>query len=185
MTSGHNSHFMDARSTMRMYKHCYTEAFAKRRAALGLGREAKGCLVFDGFAGNEAQCDGTHIDRSMWCEENNVTTICLAPHSSAETQPCDCVHAYFRALCDSYEEWCCGYDENPTKRRTLMEPRPSLARAFSFSLHLSSCLSPSYIYLPSTTSHQTRGIYIYIYRSVYMPIYVFVYNTNTYIFEYE
>ena len=61
-TSGKNTHFMDGPTTVAMWRDCYTSSFARRRKALGVGREARGCLVYDGFLGNQTVSKGVHLD---------------------------------------------------------------------------------------------------------------------------
>ena len=52
MTSGKHTHFMDAATTVDMWRQCFTAAFARRRHSLGLTLSARGGLLYDGFTGN-------------------------------------------------------------------------------------------------------------------------------------
>ena len=104
-----------------MWRECYTHAFANRRQRLNLSKDDIGVLLFDGFTGNTSAADGLDKDRSDWLREDNIRTCCLEAHASAEMQPCDCAHAYFRTLCDAYENYCCGFLDDPTARTTLAD----------------------------------------------------------------
>ena len=112
---------MDGESTLRMWQECYTHALSHRRHSLGLTREHKACLLYDGFGGNEAMAPGLTKRRDMWLSENNCTTAMLQARSSASSQPCDASHAYWRRLTDHYEDLVFGFDQDPCKRATIQD----------------------------------------------------------------
>ena len=120
MTSGRGTHFMGGRSTVDRWSKALTPALSQRRKKLGLSREnAKGCLLYDGFTGNEAGDPGLIVERNLWLEQNNMTTAQLIAHSTAEAQPCDAGNAYWRALTDVYEDVAAGFDQDPVNRASL------------------------------------------------------------------
>ncbi len=55
MTSGKDTHFMDAGLTCDMWEQCLGPAVLQRREQLKMPREThKGCFVFDAFTGNSS-----------------------------------------------------------------------------------------------------------------------------------
>jgi len=121
MTSGKaETHFMCGETTVQMWEQVYTGAFSARRVALGLTRsDARGCLMHDAFTGNDADRDGLHDRRERWLKANNASVLAGPGGWSVHGQPADCIHAYWRRLCDTYEDVSFGYDTNPLKRRRL------------------------------------------------------------------
>ena len=117
MTSGKETHFMDADCTIEIWEKCYGPALAARRKSLGMTRANKACFVYDGFTGNEASASKRR--REMLMEEHNVTTSQLEAHASARMQPCDAVHGFWRATTDLYEDVAFGFNDDPLARHTL------------------------------------------------------------------
>ena len=88
-------------------------------------------------------------DRDLWLTENNVATMQLEANSSAECQPCDCAHGYFRACTDVYENISLGYLDDPMKRSALQA-------SLQIDRERYTC---------------THYIYIYIYRPAYTHVF--------------
>lgn len=111
------SHFMNGESTVRMWESCYGGLFARRRAQLGLTLQDRGALIFDQFTGNAAAA--TDLQRDLFLQTHNLRAVALPPKSSAVSQPCDGLHAYWRRLTDAYEEVMMGNAHNPLLRKRV------------------------------------------------------------------
>lgn len=80
----------------------------------------KGALVFDGFTGNSSNVNpGLELRRDMFMSTNNITTFQFVAKSTADMQPCDAIHAYWRRLTDVYEQVSCGFSNDLTLRPRL------------------------------------------------------------------
>ena len=80
----------------------------------------KGALVFDGFTGNSSCVNaGLETRRKIFTDTNNIVTFQFVAKSTADMQPCDAIHAYWRRLTDVYEQVSCGFSNDITLRPRL------------------------------------------------------------------
>ena len=105
MLNSNDTHMMNGFLTVRYLEELVGPALRRKRKELGLPFEAKAGLIADAFTGNETAEYAAM--RKRWAANLNVVFVDGIPGGwSKNGQPCDRLHALFRALTDVYEATC-------------------------------------------------------------------------------
>ena len=122
MVSNTESHFMNADTTLELFRELYGPAFHARRRFLELDDTAPGLLLADAFTGNHASLKGEQERRALLKEEFNIIPPITLPGGwSAKGQPCDQIHDKFRRILDGKLDAVLGLDGSILSRRLYEE----------------------------------------------------------------
>ena len=98
----------------------YAAAFRNKRRELGVDANTPGILIHDAFTGNTSGREACL--RQKFCSADNIKIFSEVPGGwSANGQPCDAIHQYYRSLNDSFQTVSLGMNRNPLLRQRLQD----------------------------------------------------------------
>ena len=132
-TSGSQSHFMNADTTVEFLEALVAPAYKLQRKKHKLDHSTVGMLQCDAFAGNFADNAGEHLRRKQIAREMNVLLPDVQPGGwSAKGQACDKINGHYKHRVDIYVDKKLGYDHNllsrPQFEDCVLGPTGTLAK---------------------------------------------------------
>ena len=113
MTSGSNTHFMNAETTVELLEKLFIPAFKRQRQKHNLAHAVPGILQCDAFSGNFADSSGEHLRRSLLFDEMNVLPPDRQPGGwSAKGQAADKINGHFKRRSDAYTNAVLGFNHD-------------------------------------------------------------------------
>ena len=113
MTSGSNTHFMNAETTVELLEKLFMPAFKRQRQKHNLAHTVPGILQCDAWPGNFADSSGENLQRSLLFDEMNVLPPDRQPGGwSAKGQAADKINGHFKRRSDAYTDAVLGFQHD-------------------------------------------------------------------------
>ena len=113
MTSGSNTHFMNAKTMGEMVGKLFLPGFKHQRQKHNLAHTVPGILQCDAFSGNFADSSGENLQRSLLFDEMNVLPPDRQPGGwSAKGQAAEKINGHFKRRSDAYTDAVLGFNHD-------------------------------------------------------------------------
>ena len=133
LTSGSNTHFMNAETTVELLEKLFMPAFKRQRQKHNLAHTVPGILQCDAWPGNFADSSGENLQRSLLFDQMNVIPPDRQPRGwSAKGQAADKINGHFKRRSDAYTDAVLGFNHDllnrPRFEDCILGPTGTLAR---------------------------------------------------------